>query len=170
MVAEDKMLKKVFKFIKALLVCSVWSIIYLYIANTLMIYIWNFDLLNYHHWEVINTFWEKGGKIKTGKDYLFVTMLLAIIPVWLVGCRFFYKVNYLNILLFPITYYNNRMIKKYGENTPRIVLKNMGATREKPKLEDLIESRLKESSPKTEKESSKIRQNIQNKISSANKP
>lgn len=62
------------------------------------------------------------------------------------------------------------MIKKYGENTPRIVLKNMGATREKPKLEDIIESRLKESSPKTEKESSKIRQNIQNKISSANKP
>ena len=163
------MLKKIFKFIKALIVCTIWSAVYLYATDILMIYIWNFDFLNIHHWEVINTFWEKGGKIKTGKDYLFVAMLLSIIPVWLWGCRYFYKVNYLNILLFPITYYNNRMIKKYGEGTSRIVLKNMGATREKPKLEDIIESRLKESAQKTEKESNKIRQNIHNKINSANK-
>lgn len=63
------------------------------------------------------------------------------------------------------------MIKKYGEGSSRIVLKNMGATKAKPKLEDLIESRLKEKeqAKRTEKESTKIRQSIHNKINSANK-
>lgn len=72
-------------------------------------------------------------------------MLLALIPLWFWGWRFFYRLSFVKILLFPITWYNNRMIRKYGENTPRIILKNMGAAKSKPNMEEIIEQRLKES-------------------------
>ena len=134
-----------------------------------MISIWNFDILNMRDWQVINTFWESGGNIKTGRDYLFVGMLLALIPLWFWGWRFFYRLSFVKILLFPITWYNNRMIRKYGENTPRIILKNMGAAKSKPNMEEIIEQRLKESAKPREKETGKIRRSIQEKISASEK-
>ena len=48
------------------------------------------------------------------------------------------------------------MIRKYGENTPRIILKNMGAAKTKPNMEEIIEQRLKESAKPREKETGKI--------------
>lgn len=164
------MLKGFLKLIKALTVGVVWTVIYVYGADLLMISLWNFDFLNISHWQVIDTFWENGGKIKTGRDYAFVAMLAAVIPLWLAGWRYFYRVNFMALLLFPFTWYNNRMIRKYGENSSHIILKNMGATQKKPNLEEIIESRMQMSSRKpVEKEAVIIRQNIQEKLSSAGK-
>ncbi len=163
------MIKKIFKILKVLLVGAVWSFVYVYTAETVMIAAWNFDILNLRDWQVINTFWESGGKIKTGKDYLFVGMLLALIPLWFWGWRLFCRVSYIKILLFPLTWYNNRMIKKYGENTPHITLKNMGMTQSKPNMEEIIEQRLKETAKPREKETGKIRRSIQEKISASEK-
>lgn len=52
---------------------------------------------------------------------------------------------------------------------PRIVLKNLGSSKHKPNMEEMIERRLKDSNKGAEKEASKIRQNINDKINSANK-
>ena len=161
------MIKKIFKFLKALVVGSVWTVIFVYIAENIMIYLWNFDILNTRDWQIINSFWESGGKIKAGKDYIFIIMLLALIPLWFWGWKYFYRVDFIKVLLFPITWYNNRMIKKYGESTKRIVLKNMGTTKTKPNMEEIIEKRLKESAKPREKETGKIRQSIHDKISAS---
>ena len=61
------------------------------------------------------------------------------------------------------------MIKKYGENTPHITLKNMGMTQSKPNMEEIIEQRLKETAKPREKETGKIRRSIQEKISASEK-
>lgn len=161
------MIKKLFKILKASIVGAVWTVVFVYTARIIMISTWNFDILDMRDWHVINTFWESGGKIKTGKDYLFIGMLLALIPLWFWGWRFFYRLSFLKILLFPITWHNKRMIKKYGENTPRIVLKNMGSGKNKQNMEEIIEQRLKESTKPREKETGKIRKSIQEKISSS---
>lgn len=163
------MIRKLFKILKAAIVGAVWTVVFVYAARIIMISIWNFDILNMRDWQVINTFWESGGKIKTGRDYLFVGMLLALIPLWFWGWRFFYRLSFVKILLFPITWYNNRMIRKYGENMPRIILKNMGAAKSKPNMEEIIEQRLKESAKPREKETGKIRRSIQEKISASEK-
>ena len=81
------MIKKIFKFLKALVVGSVWTVIFVYIAENIMIYLWNFDILNTRDWQIINSFWESGGKIKAGKDYIFILMLLALIPLWFCGWK-----------------------------------------------------------------------------------
>ncbi len=161
------MIKKIFKFLKALVVGAIWTVIFAYLAETTMIYFWSFDILNMRDWQIINTFWESGGSIKTGKDYLFVAMLLLLIPLWICGWRFFYHLDFIKLLLFPFTWYNNRMIKKYGDNTPRIILKNMGASKNKPNMEEIIEKRLKESVKPHEKETGKIRRSLQEKITSS---
>lgn len=160
------MMKKIFKILKAVVVGSLWTFVFVYAADIIMIMIWNFDILNIRHWQVINTFWESGGKIKTGKDYIFVAMLLSLIPLWLWGWRYFYKVSFLKVLLSPIVWYNNRMIKKYGEQSSRIVLKNLGTATKKPNMEEMIEQRLKQSAKPMKKASGKIRSSIQEKISS----
>ena len=163
------MIRKLFKILKAAIVGAVWTVVFVYAAQIIMISVWNFDILNMRDWQVINTFWESGGKIKTDRDYLFVGMLLALIPLWFWGWRFFCRLSFVKILLFPITWYNNRMIRKYGENTPRIILKNMGAAKSKPNMEEIIEQRLKESAKPREKETGKIRRSIQEKISAFEK-
>ena len=66
------MIRKLFKILKAAIVGAVWTVVFVYAAQIIMISIWNFDILNMRDWQVINTFWESGGKIKTGRDYLFV--------------------------------------------------------------------------------------------------
>ena len=47
------------------------------------------------------------------------------------------------MLLAPLNWYNKRMLKKYGQNASRIVLKNMGTTGKKLNPEELIEEKLK---------------------------
>lgn len=64
------MIRKLFKILKAAIVGAVWTVVFVYAARIIMISIWNFDILNMRDWQVINTFWESGGKIKTGRDYL----------------------------------------------------------------------------------------------------
>lgn len=110
------------------------------------------------------------GKIKTGRDYAFGRHAgRRYSSHGLPGWRYFTVIIY-GALLLPFTWYNNRMIRKYGENSSRIVLKNMGATQKKPNLEEIIESRMQKSSRKpVEKEAVIIRQNIQEKLSSAGK-
>ena len=58
------MIRKLFKILKAAIVGAVWTVVFVYAAQIIMISIWNFDILNMRDWQVINTFWESGGKIK----------------------------------------------------------------------------------------------------------
>ena len=122
------MFKRILKFIKFVLVGSVWSYLYLYASLILTIKIWNFNYLSLKSWRIINSFWNQGGIIKQPGDYGLFAVLLLLIPLWLLGWRYFYKKNFIALLLAPIVWYNKRTIAKYGSNSSRIILKNLGTT------------------------------------------
>lgn len=158
------MLKLIYKTLRNLFIGLIWSYVYLLIANSLLINFWNFSTLSANSWRLLRTYWESGGSIKAGKDYLLLTILLLLIPLWLWGWRRLIKTNYLEILLFPIRYYNSYIIRKYGTSSSRILLKNMG--RSKKITEQIEEMSKPKSQAKTDEEVNKIRNAVAEKISS----
>lgn len=158
------MLKFIYKSLRTLLIGLIWSYVYLLITNSLLIYFWNFSTLSANSWRLLRLYWESGGAIKVGKDYLLLTILLLLIPVWILGWRRLLKKNYLEIFLAPIRIYNDYIIRKYGASSNRILLKNMGRSR---KITEQIEEMSKPKSQiRTDEEVNKIRNAVAEKISS----
>lgn len=161
-----KFLKKLLKLSKFLIVGILWSYIYIGVTLALFKHIWSFNYLSRAHWKVISSFWNEGGKISTGKEYLFIICLLLLIPIWLWGWRRLYKTNFLAILLAPLTWYQKKMADKYLKSMSRVKIHNIGTSAgEEIKLD--FENKLKaqqseiESTPKT---SERIRAQIKNKL------
>ena len=150
------------KLLRICIIGVVWSCTYAFVTNFLLIYIWNFDYLSPTDWQTINIFWKQGGVIESGKDYFFLFSLLMLIPLWLAGCKFWYHRNYLEIMLWPLTAYNNFIIRKYGESSPRILLKNMGTG---IKIEEEVKIRTESVKPIEWKEADKLRQAVSEKLS-----
>lgn len=119
------MLKKTFRLIRNLIIGTIWTYLFMVLANLALFYLWNFNLFSAHSWKTIGYFWEAGGVIKKAKDYLFLFMLLCVPWFWIWGWRLLTRVNYLNILLFPVNAYNRYIINKYGHDSSRIILKNL---------------------------------------------
>lgn len=159
------MLKKLFRIIRFLTIGAAWSYVYLLISNSILILFWNFNILSPQSWHLLNIFWEKGGIIKTGKDYLLLFLLLLLFPIWFWGYRRLLKTNFINLLLLPFQIYNDKMLKKYGADSKRIILKNLGRTTQ---TEESIDDRVKPKTPvKTDEEVNKIRSAISEKINLA---
>lgn len=162
------MLKKLLKLSKIVIVGLVWTYIYVYLTELLTIGIWRFNYLSLDDWRLIGSFWEKGGSIKKFTDYMLFITLFLLIPVWLLGWRYFYRKSFLRVFLAPIVWYNKRIISRYGSDSPRVILKNMG-TSKKITPEEFLEKRLepakqmlKEQKPMAQE----IRERLKEKISS----
>lgn len=95
------MLKKTLRLIRNLIIGTIWTYLFMVLANLALFYLWNFNLFSAHSWKTIGYFWEAGGVIKKAKDYLFLFMLLCVPWFWIWGWRLLTRVNYLNILLIP---------------------------------------------------------------------
>lgn len=157
-------MKKILKLIKGILVGIIWCYVYFIIINSILIIFWNFNLISASSWQLLGNYWDNGGAIKAGTDYLLVSILILYIPVWLWSWRKLNKISFVSILLAPICWYNSYVIRKYGESSGRILLKNMGHSK---KIEDEIEAMSQPSSQiKTDEEVNKIRNAIAEKISS----
>ncbi len=164
------MFKKLLKFIKFILVGTAWSYLFIYASVLFTIKIWNFNYLSLKSWRIIGSFWNQGGIIKHPGDYGLFAVLLLLIPLWLLGWRYFYKKNFTAFLLTPIIWYNKRTIAKYGSNSSRIILKNLGTT-QKIDPKEYIESQLKDAKATIEnheKASDSLREMLKEKISSDN--
>ncbi len=157
------MFKKILKFIKFILVGTAWSYLFIYASVLFTIKIWNFNYLSLKSWRIIGSFWNHG-------DYGLFAVLLLLIPLWLLGWRYFYKKNFTAFLLTPIIWYNKQTIAKYGSNSSRIILKNLGTT-QKIDPKEYIESQLKDAKATIEnheKASDSLREMLKEKISSDN--
>ena len=132
-----------------------------------MIKFWNFNYFSPQDWEFIGDFWNRGGAIRQPKDYFFIFSLLSIIPLWLMGWRYFYKKDFRATLLAPIIWINNRQLARYKRNEERIVIKNLGSTTEKiapkEKIDASIEQMKKEMQQKS-KTSDILREKIKDKL------
>ena len=95
--------------------------------------------------------------------------MLALIPVWLLGWRYLYKKSFTAFLMAPIVWYNKKMIARYGSESSRIILKNLGSTTQKIDPKEIIESKLKRVKTNMEhheKTSDFLREQLKEKINS----
>lgn len=165
------MFKKLLKFLKFSLVGIIWSYFFIYASVIFTIQLWNFNYLSLSDWSIISSYWQQGGIIRQPKDYGFFFTLLALIPLWLFGWRYFYKKSFIAVLLAPIVWYNNKMITKYGSNSSRIILKNLGSTSKKLAPKELIENKLKcvkHTMEEQEKTADVLREQLREKINTDN--
>lgn len=159
------------KFVKFYFVGVVWSVILFSVFDFILQIIWNFSLFSLSDWKLLNTFWNTGGAIRSFADYVFVLILLAILPIWVWGWRRALKIKIIPLLLKPYDWYTAKKIAEYEQNTSRIVLKNMGTSVKKESDEDEIKNELKqiEKNLDNSKLTTQIRDTISQKISDAKK-
>ena len=137
-------MKKLSKLFKLIIVGLLWTYILLYGAEWAMMKLWRFDILDFKSWQIIADWWNGGGKIKTGRDILF---LASIIP----------NIQDQSGMM--------KKLKKYSQGE-RIVIKNIGLKEEKQSEEDIIKEQLKNIGQRLDnnKESTKIREAMAEKI------
>lgn len=159
-------MKKIIKTFKFAFIGIIWSYLFLLISSNLIFHIWNFNFMNAHSWQVIAHFWNSGGVIKSSADYIFLGTLCSLPLIWIWGWCYFLKVNYLEILLYPINSYNRYVIKKYGQSSKRIVLRNIKSSQ---KIIEEIKTQLESIKPEKNKEVLSIRNTVNQKIQNLNK-
>ena len=149
-------MKKVIKFSKFLLIGSLWTFVFLYVATAWMEYFWNFKLLSGEDWRKISYFWNHGGVIKQQKDVIFVCNIVLLPFLWIWLWKKLQKADYMKILLLPFEVYSRWSLGKI-KNDKRIVLKNIQySDNEAEELKAKIES----IKPKGTKEKGEIKRNL----------
>lgn len=156
------MLKKFVRFVRAMIIGFLWSYLFIVVANAAMYALWNFNILSPRSWQTISSFWQGGGVIKSNKDYLFLSMLFSLPVFWLWGWRRLCTLSYINILLSPINLYNQQVIKRYGLDSSRVVLRNLKSSQ---RIIEEIKGKLESIKPKKAKEVQNIRNKINKTIS-----
>ena len=146
---------------------AVWSFVYFSLLYLLLKQGWNFDALNLKHWRIISNYWNDGYTIKA-TDWLFFIIILAAIPVWIMGWRKMCKVSLMRIIFFPILWYHDYQERKYAQMPKSVVLKNMGGkigAKQSPKqaLEEMIANRMPKEKEKKDLNSNKIRSSVEEK-------
>ncbi|MBE6448924.1 MAG: hypothetical protein E7018_06500 [Alphaproteobacteria bacterium] len=157
---------KLLKILKFLIVGIVWSYFFIICSNFAVYKIWNFNFLSAHSWQIIINFWNAGGIIKTAKDYVFLISLFSLPFIWIYGWRKALKINYLQLLLYPLEAYNRHIINKYGQDSSRVVLRNLKSSQ---KIMEEIKSQLDSIKPAKNKEVSNIRSQVNKQREEINK-
>ena len=161
-----KFIKRLLAFTKWIIVGAFWSYIYLYGTLLLFKSVWGFNYLSRSNWRVISGFWNQGGKIRTGSDYLFITCLILLVPLWLWGWKKLYKANLFAFLLAPILWYQKKKADKYIKGMSRIKIHNIGISVGEDIKQD-FENKLKEQQAeiqKSPKAATHIRADLSNKL------
>lgn len=123
-----KFLKKLLHLIKFVCIGIIWSYIFLYSTSLIFKKVWDFNYLSKSNWSIISDFWQKGGKIDSSMDYLFIFSLLLLLPLWIWGWKKLNKINIIVLLFKPIEWAQNRSANNYLKEMSRIKLHNIGAS------------------------------------------
>lgn len=161
-------MKKISRYLRILSILVVWTALYLWVVSLIMAYFWHFNIFEKRYWLVISDFWSNGGVIDQFSEYMFLLMLILVIPVWIWGFKKALKLSFVKIIFFPIFWYNDYINKKYASLPGHIVLKNMGGGKIKKQtpqqmMEEMISSRMPQATDKKDLNSSKIRSNFEKK-------
>ncbi len=158
------MISKIFRLARNSFIAILWGLVFLSLADSVLIRFWNFSLLSSQSWDTVNYFWQAGGVIKEAKDYLFVFVLFSVPILYFLGWKCLIKQNYLNFLLFPYNLYYKRSAKKHNTNSISIKAKNLPENN----LE-AIKEQINSIKPEKAQAVNKIRKQVQKKVNSSNK-
>lgn len=154
-------MKKLLRLIRNLLVLFGWTCIFSVISNTLITLVWNFNFLSVHSWQILSTFWNQGGVIKTSSDILLVSSLILLPFLWLIGFILALKLNYISIFLSPFGFFS-RLFGGKDVGSERIVIKNLKSGRQ---VVEEIKAEIESLKPEKSKEAGNIRSEITKKLS-----
>ncbi len=70
---------------RVILVGLFWSILFLEGIRVIMLTNWHFDIFSSYHWEYAWRLWLSGWVIDDIKEWAFILIILAFIPLWLSG-------------------------------------------------------------------------------------
>ena len=157
------MIKKV---LKAVVVGVIWSVLYLFVSRCLFVLWAGFDYFSIEDWKLIEHRWKAGAVIKNVHDYLVLFYLLMLVPVWLLGWKYWYRLNYLKVLLWPFEKFSQLLLSRYSLPNKRIILKNIGTT---VKVEEEIKLKTAAIKPEDRNEADKIRQAVSEKLRESQK-
>lgn len=155
-------MKKLFKFLRRLLVFIGWTWLFTILSNLLIFAIWNFDFMSAHSWNLLSEFWNKGGVIKTTSDVLLLASLFLLPFLWLTGYFLALKINYIQILFIPFELFERLFHNKKDDEPERIVLKNMKSSQQ---LVEDIKTELESMKPEKAQKAGNIRSEITQKLS-----
>lgn len=151
-------MKKFFLFIRGLFIFIGWSFVFLVASNYLIRLVWNFDFMSSRSWDIMETFWNRGGVIKTTSDVLLLMALFLLPFIWLTGFIFALRIEYLNIFAAPFKIFSRRKPAK----PERIVIKNIKSSQQM--IED-IKNEIESLKPEKAEQSGHIRTEIKQKLS-----
>lgn len=97
-------MKKLAKYLRLLLILVGWTVFYLWIIGLIMNYFWHFNIFEKRYWLIISEFWSAGGVIDQPSEYMFLLMLVLIVPGWFWGFRKARQLSYVKIIFFPVFY------------------------------------------------------------------
>lgn len=160
------MISKIFRLARNFFIGLLWSLIFLSLANSILIRFWNFSLFSSQSWGTVNYFWQAGGVIKEAKDYLFIFILFSVPVFCFLGWKYLIKQDYLNLLLFPYNLYCKHNLKKYGSNTGSLSIKAKNTPENNI---EAIKEQINSIKPEKAQAVNKIRKQIQKKVNNSNK-
>ena len=96
------------QFIPLLFSATAAAALFYIIARYSFLYFWRFDLSSSQHWGHILQKWQNGWTLRTSKEMYFVAALLFLIPGYLIFWFIVYRFPLKKILLFPISFAQNR--------------------------------------------------------------
>ncbi len=161
-------MKKLANHLKLIFIFVGWTVFYFWFISLIMNYFWHFNILEKRYWLIISKFWSAGGVIDQLSEYMFLLMLVLIIPGWFFGFKKARQLSYVRIIFFPVFWYHDYVSRKYANQPARIVLKNMGGSKVKNQtpqqmMEEMISSRMPKEKKKKDLNSNKIRSNFEQK-------
>jgi len=149
------------KLLKAIVIGGIWTVLYFLTTRFLFIYFAGWDYLSPIDWQKIEYRWEAGAAIKSVRDYSILFALLMLVPIWFYGYKYLYRLNYINIILWPFNKLNKIMLGRYQSKHKRILLRNIGTS---IKIEEEIKLKTASIKPEERNEANKIRQAVSKKI------
>ncbi len=155
-------MKKIIRLIRGIFVLIGWTGVFIFLSNLLTSIIWNFNFMSSRSWDILSSFWNHGGVIKTTSDVVLITILLTLPLFWLIGYILVLKLNYTKILLYPINLIYNIFTPKTNKEPERIVIKNIKSSQQ---MVDDIKAEIDSLKPEKSKEAGNLRSEINKKLS-----
>ncbi len=157
-------MKKIFKFIKFLLISIVVFYVYAIIARLLFKMIWNFGLFNPESYAKLYNFWEKGGVFKEFKDLSLAVCLIVLPILWFITSYKLYKKGFWKTILSPFFKLYKKFTRPKKLDVEHVSIKNLGS--KSRSLDEIIADKMKEKGEKVSQQYTTIdiRQQVSAKV------
>ncbi len=134
-------MKKIKKILRFSSISIVIFIVLGYIARIIFNLLWNFDLLSPKSYQILYSFWEKGGVFNTFRDCSLGAALFLLPVLWLVVSYKVYKKGFWKTVLKPMEKIYRKLTAPKNMEVAHVTVKNLGG--KDRTLDEIIADKIK---------------------------